>query len=257
MILYGTHLVEEGTQSSTIKSYFSAIKHILKCDGYEWDDSKAMLNTVTCSCRVINDRVHIRLPISKKLLDLMLYELQKILDKQLYLLLMYKALFMLAYYGLMRVGELTTGDHPIKAKDVHIGKTKDKILLWLHTSKTHGKESKAQEIKIEALQSSKHTVVVFCPFKIVTSYFMVRGGYDLVQEPFFVFQDKTPVAPNHARAILRHMLTALNLDPDLYGMHSTRSGRALDMYKMGYTVTEIKKAGCWKSSAVYRYLKDF
>ena len=33
-VLFGTYLVEQGAQSQTIKSYFSAIKHVLKTDGY-------------------------------------------------------------------------------------------------------------------------------------------------------------------------------------------------------------------------------
>ena len=46
---------------------------------------------------------------------------------------------MLAYYGLMRVGELTTGDHPVLAKDISVGTNRDKILIYLRTSKMHGK----------------------------------------------------------------------------------------------------------------------
>ena len=46
---FGTHLVDTGEQSSTIKSYFSAIKHILKTNGNQWDDAKAMLCTLTRS----------------------------------------------------------------------------------------------------------------------------------------------------------------------------------------------------------------
>ena len=76
LVLYSTYLVDIGTQSSTIKSYISAIKHILKLDGYIFNDGKAMLTTVTRSCRLVNDRVSIRLPISRKLLDLLLFELE-------------------------------------------------------------------------------------------------------------------------------------------------------------------------------------
>ena len=54
---------------------------------------------------------------------------------------LYKAVFALAYYGLMHIGELTQGNHPVLAKDIHIAKNKDKIRLLLHSSKTHGKES--------------------------------------------------------------------------------------------------------------------
>ena len=78
LILYGTHLVDTGAQSATIKSYFSAIKHILKVDGYEWNESKAMLTVITRSCRLINDRLRVRLPIRRRLLELILFEVQRL-----------------------------------------------------------------------------------------------------------------------------------------------------------------------------------
>ena len=36
--LFAAHLVHEGVQSSTLKSYVSAIKFTLSVDGYEWND---------------------------------------------------------------------------------------------------------------------------------------------------------------------------------------------------------------------------
>ena len=126
LVLFGTHLVDIGTQSSTIKSYFSAIKHILKCDGYQWNNDKTMLTTIMRSCKLINDKVRVRLPISRQLLDIIIFKLERLLHDQPYLLLLYKAIFMLAYYGLMQVGKLTSGTHPVKAKDIHIGKDRTK-----------------------------------------------------------------------------------------------------------------------------------
>ena len=61
--LFGAYLVEGGVQSSTLKSYFSAIKHVLKQDGYIWDDRKALLSSLVKGCKLENDRVKIRLPI--------------------------------------------------------------------------------------------------------------------------------------------------------------------------------------------------
>ena len=256
VVLYGTYLVEMGTQSSTIKSYFSAIKHILRTDGYDWNDDKAMLTTITKSCKLINDTVQLRLPISRGLLDLILYELERLLNGQPYLLIMYKAIFALAYYGLMRIGELTQGNHPILAKDIHIASNKDKILLVLHTSKTHGKESYPQKIKIEATNIERSKIPsYFCPFSIARTYMKIQGNYLENNEQLFVFSNRSTVKPDHVRAKLKAALCALNLDPVHYGMHSMRAGHATDMYKQGYSISEIKKAGRWKSNAVYKYLK--
>ena len=51
---------------------------------------------------------------------------------------MYHDIFLLGYYGLMRIGELTSGSHPLRTEDINITVNKNKMLLVLYTSKTHG-----------------------------------------------------------------------------------------------------------------------
>ena len=68
-------------------------------------------------------------------------------NAQWYMENMYKALFALGYYGLPRVGELTHSQHVIKARDVHLGMNKDKILVILYSSKTHDESMKPQRLK--------------------------------------------------------------------------------------------------------------
>ena len=106
-VLYGTYLVDQGAQSQTVKSYFLAIKHVLKMDGYAWDDSLAALDIITKGCKLENDQLKIRLPIKLGLLEQILFEVEHKFESQPYLHRLYKALFSAAYYGLMRIGELT------------------------------------------------------------------------------------------------------------------------------------------------------
>ena len=84
----------------------------------------------------------------------------------------------------------------------------------------------------------------------------IRGHYIDLQEPLFIFPDRSPVKQWQARRVLKDLLTSLDLDASLYGMHSFRIGHATDMYKFGYSVETIKKWGRWHSNAVYRYLCD-
>ena len=58
---------------------------------------------------------------------------------------------MTAYYGLFRIGELTFSEHAVRAKDVHVGTNKKKMLFVLHSSKTHDKGSKPQLIKVTSM----------------------------------------------------------------------------------------------------------
>ena len=252
---YGAYLVEQGLQSATIRSYISALKHTLKTDGYPWQDDKVLLNVLVRASKIENDVVKVRLPIHFSLLEMLLFELNRKFKNSPFTRALYTALFCLAYYGLMRVGELALGDHTLKAKDVYIATNKNKILLVLYTSKTHGKESAPQQIKISESEITK-SKKFFCPFKAARDYMSYRRReYYTDQEQFFVFADGSPVKPSHVRCMLRTLLKSINLDHRLYQTHCFRIGRSVDLLKYGVPLEVIKRIGRWKSNAVYKYLK--
>ena len=253
-ILFIAYLVDKGLQSSTVRSYISAIKCVLQDDNYEWDDNLVLLKTITRSCRMTNDRVCLRRPIKKPLMEMILFELGRILGEQPYLLILYRAIFVLLYYGLFRIGELVKGDHPVKACDVQVARNKAKMLFLLRSSKTHGKESRPQKIKIEKISTAK--TGHFCPFELTSDYLAVRGDYHSLDEQFFVFRGNVPVTATAVRKVLKKALENLNLINVAFDTHSFRAGRAVDLLKAGYTVEQIKIMGRWKSNAVYRYLKN-
>ena len=127
--LFVVQLVEDGMQSSTVKSYVSAIKRILVDDGYQWDDKRILLTALMRACKLINDRVRTRLPIQCGLLELILFEISNhfMANNQVYLTILYQAIFTLGYYDLMRVGELIFSRDTAKAGHVHLAKNKGKI----------------------------------------------------------------------------------------------------------------------------------
>ena len=254
--LYIAYLFDQGAKSTTIRSYISGIKSILKDDGYDWSDPKLEFAALTSACKLINDRVKTRLPITLGLLEILLKHIQSYFEKrgQVYLIKLYQCLFLLAYYGLLRIGEMATGTHPIKAKDMHVGKNKRKIMAILFSSKTHGVHSSPQEIRIWADHELSH--VKFCPFAIAQDFGRLRGGYTSDDDPFFVFQDGTAVKPVNVRGILRKMLKKMGLNSKLYDTHSFRIGRASDLMKNGYSIDRIKQLGRWKSNAVFKYIRS-
>ena len=260
--LYCGHLVFDcNVQSATLKSYVSAIKDVLVNDGYPWKQDKMLMSMLISSCQIKNDRVRNRFPISDSLLDLLIFEIIKeYRENQPYLEIMYKNVFLWLYYGLFRVGEVTSGSHPIKAKDIHLSNNKDKLLILLYSSKTHGKESKPQAVKIESLnhgnKKNKKSKRTFCPFKAGREYMAIRGNYSHDNEPYFIFSDGSPLKPYQVRSLLRKILINLSLDPHNYSTHSFRIGRATDLMKRGKDLESIKRSGRWRSNAVYSYLKE-
>ena len=257
-VLFCAYLVDSGYQSATVK-YISAIKATLRDDGYIWQEESMLISALTQACKVVNDRVSCRLTIQCGLMEMILFEIKRKFsnENQPYLETMYCALFALAYYGLMRISELVVGSHTIKAKNIHVAENKDKMLLMLYSSKTHGKESLPQKIKIQALGESEEfrSHRFFCPFQLVREFLLIRGGYESEFENLFIFRDKCNVQQNHVRSLHKELLSKLNLEPSNYGFHSFRVGRTVDMAKMKISLEKIKEAGRWQSNAVYRYLK--
>ena len=259
--LFIGYKIENGMQSATVKSYVSAIKRILIDDGYQWNDNKILLGSLTRACRIINDRVHTRLPINCCLLELILFEIDRCYNilNQPYLRILYQSIFILCYYGMMRVGEVTQSPHVITANNIHIAQNKDKILIVLYSSKTHGKERRPQKIKITSNRNEKSKSYLhrnFCPFKVLKEYLYYRGDYETDAEQFFIFRDKTVVTPSHARSVLKIMLDRLGLNTLLYGMHSFRVGRCSDLIRYNYSLDEVRRLGRWRSNAVYKYIRD-
>ena len=119
------------------------------------------------------------------------------------------------YYGLLRAGEMVMGPHVLLAKDVHIGKNKNKFLFILWSSKTHDKSSKPQMIKISSVPTGsqshnrKHNklgqtaIHNYCPFEMLRKYIAIRPEAITTNEQFFVYGDNLNVTPTKLCTVLK------------------------------------------------------
>ena len=217
--LFRAYLVEyRKIKSTTLRCYISAIKHTLKCNGYKWRDEVVWLNSLIRSCKKIKNTVYTRFPIHFKLLEMILFEIGRKFKCQPYLDCLYKSIFSLAYYGLLRTGEVVAADggHTIKAKNILVATNKNKIRIILYSSKTHDESMSPQEIKISSNENTGKGVKFFCPFHLLRSFIKLRGCYNSDDENLFIFSDgKTPVNQHHVRTVLKEAIAALNLNSDL------------------------------------------
>ena len=257
--LYIAYLIDTGKQSASIKSYVSAIKKLLVIDGYKWKDEEVLLNSLTKTYRLLNDRVKTRLPIHCGFLEMILFELERYFSSQYYLECLYKAIFAFSYYGMMRIGEVTLSEHVVRAKNVHVATNKDKLLVVLYTSKTHSRRHRPQKIKITSNKSEcsgHYAQRYFRPFAVLRKFIAMRGPFDADEEQFFIFHDKQPVKPVQATHVLKLMIQRLSLDNTLYSMHSFRIGRTSDLIKFKYPLDVVQRMGRWRSNAVLKYIRS-
>ena len=273
LTLFVGYLVQINKKSTTVKCYISAIKAVLEQLNIRIQEDRCLFTSLTRACRLRNDKVTIRLPIQKGVLAMTLAKIPIIYSNQPYLADLYSALLGTAYFGLFRVGELTTGDHPVLVRDFHIGLNKRKMLFVLRSSKTHGLDTKPQLIKIAASSQRKYHLSMNqqsgsssqtndrglelpCPFMLLWRYLARRTPYKSHTEPFFIFMDGSPVHPLHFRTCLKHSLNLAGFNERNYNTHSLWLGRSCDLYKLGLSVETIKKLGRWKSNIVFKYLHE-
>ena len=67
IVLFIGYLIDNNKQSSTVKSYISALRAVLKEDGKKLDEDLFLVTSLTRACKFVNDRVRTRLPVQKGL----------------------------------------------------------------------------------------------------------------------------------------------------------------------------------------------
>ena len=72
LVLFVGYLIENDKKSSTIKSYVSAIRAVLKQNNIKLIENNYLITSLTKACRFKNDQVSTRLPIRRNLLELMI-----------------------------------------------------------------------------------------------------------------------------------------------------------------------------------------
>lgn len=252
--IFIAHLVDNKKQINTIKTYLSAIRQILLSDGVQLEEDKHLLSSLLKTSKLKNNSLFIRLPIRFGLLKLLLKTTDVIYGQkgQNYLRITLKAMFSMAYFGLLRVGELTNSPHQIKAENVHWTKNRTKLVVLLESSKTHTNTQKPQRVTIPGNEALKQ----FCPVKLLSQYFEIRDN-DHNNPALFVLQGGQPISAYMFRNCLQKILHNIGVDSSLYNSHSFRQGRCVDLKKLGYSLQTIQKAGRWVSSAILNYLKIF
>ena len=135
LVLYVGFLIQNEKKSTTVNSYISAIKTVLISHGIKISEDRSLFNALTKACKLKNDSISLKLLVHKEIIRAIIQKLDQYFAHQPYLNITYKALFSCAYYGLLRIGEVSESPHVIKACDVHRARNKKKLMFVLRSSK--------------------------------------------------------------------------------------------------------------------------
>ena len=248
--LFISYLCAKGLAPATINSYLSAIAYVHKVKGLS-DPTKYFLIGKLLVAVGRRTQADTRLPLSRPLL----YELIAALDHTSpsgYQRALYKSMFLLAFYGFFRIGELTCklsrqSAHALQFHNVtflvHDNETRSvKIVI---TQFKHNTNNRPFTIIIDRELSEPH-----CPVQCLLDYLRVRGFH---QGQLFSYT--YPVTVTQFNTQLRSALNFCGLDSSRYKSHSFRIGAACYAAEKGLSDAQIRILGRWSSDAFKVYIR--
>ena len=253
LALFISYLSARKLAPSTITSYLLAISYVHKLNGHQ-DPTKSFLIHKLLTALSRQRSVDLRLPITRPVLHELVKSLRHTnsLAFQRYL---YSAMFLLAFYGFFRIGELAAKSADCAASLVQYKDLKflvqDDTLRMIKITITeckHNTNKQPFEILIE-----REDTQPFCPVQALVDYCRQRGSDP---GPLFCQQSLVPISVYQFNTELSRCLNFCGLDASRYKGHSFRIGAASHAADKGFSDAQIRTLGRWKSEAFRIYIRS-
>ena len=192
-----------------------------------------------------------RLPITLPILNSLLSSLPRVVDTSFEITL-YKAMFLLAFYALLRIGEMATTRfgkaNILQFHNIEILRTNSQVSgIRIHIQ--HHKHAKSVPAPLE-IQPQETTN---CPVHALLNYIQLRGN---MAGPLFLAESKSPISAAQFTAVLCNCVNTIGLDINRYTPHSFRIGGTSFAHENNFNETQLRRLGRWHSTAYLRYIRS-
>ena len=234
---------------STITSFLAAISYLHKLRGFS-DPTKSFLIQKLLTALSCKRSVDIQIPVTQPVLDEVIRFL-RLTNSSAFQRSLYSTMFLGAFYGLFRIGELATKSTRVAASVIQFNNLTS---LSTHEAKIsisnykHNTSNRPFDI-IRAREVSQP----FCPVAALLQYCSTRGDHP---GPLFCNADYSPISVDQFSCELQQCLAFCGLDTSRYKSHSFRIGGACHAADKGYSDAKICALGRWKSEAFTVYLRS-
>ncbi|XP_052226643.1 integrase/recombinase xerD homolog isoform X2 [Dreissena polymorpha] len=237
-------------QANTISTYVSALGYIHKLYNLANPTESFVIKKLLYSLRRTSTADK-RLPFTIANIRTLLFFLRSNIKDHYHRVLL-KAMFLMAFFGLFRVGELSLShnghQNTISRQDLTFLYTDSKLSSAVVTIRNY-KHSKGQCTSIPlASQSNKQ----LCPVRALFKYIRLCPSDT---GPLFKFANGEPVTATFFRSNLRTCVVASQLSPHRYTSHSFRIGGATHAHSQNMSASQIQQLGRWKSNAYLKYIR--
>ena len=247
VLCFVAHLFEQKYAPSSIASHLSAIAYAHKTLSVPDPTDHFLVRKLQSGAAKLAAKPDTRLPITPRILTELFFTIDR-LNFSIYQRVLLKSCFTLAFFGLLRLGEISTtaGAKPtyvIQLSDIDLHQ--DHVLLTMHTYK-HSQPNNPVSLRI----ASQHPPI--CPVASLRSFIALRGS---LPGPLFCFPDLRPLSKSFLTSNLASILALAGFDPQRYKCHSFRIGAATYAATQGLSSTQIQNMGRWRSPAFQRYIR--
>ena len=251
LALFISHLYSRNYASSSVTTYVSAIGYVHRLAGVNDPTQTTLINQLLKGYRKLAPVRDIRLPITLPLLRQLIQSFQYTAASAYQKCLM-SAMCSLAFYAFLRVGEISTTTGPC-----------NNLIQITQLDRLVDKQGNVKALQLSLCQY-KHSVpgqpfVVYiypedicCPVQLILGYVSLRGHSP---GPLFCWPDGKAISRTFFIAQLNAALKFNNLDSSLYKGHSFRIGAASWAAAKGFSDSQIRLLGRWKSNAFLRYIR--
>ena len=241
--LFIAHLLSENYASSSIRTMIAALSFVHKFNGVPDPTDSFYIRKMLHGVSKLKPAADSRLPITKEMLHALVGAVSTIVNSP-YEQLLFKLMFLVAFYALCRVGELTGKPHlhTLRAQDLR--RYSDKLVVTFPTFK--------HSTRKQAVSIFRQSVVDFCPLSLMQQYLQVRPAS---AQYLFVCRKGQAVTRDSFNVVLRKCVALCGFDKDRVKSHSFRIGGATYAARRGLSVLAIQRLGRWKSNAFQKYIR--
>lgn len=240
---------------SSITTYCSAIAAIHKLQSYPDPLQHFAIKKLLTGAQRIAGKKDARLPITEPILLRLATCLQGS-GFPVFTQRMLKAMYTLAFYAVLRIGEITVRnqtphDLVVQRKHVQVFQNRNKEIKAVELTLTDWKHrGNAREFRIWIPPKNRLTEI--CPVQSLCQYLAIRGTKP---GPLFLMESGVPCTRTFFTQCLNSCLLRIGLSTAQYKTHSFRIGGATLAALAGMSEAEIQRLGRWKSSAFKKYIR--
>ena len=250
VMLFVSFLSASSFSANTAGLYIAAVSFQNKVQGLTDTTKHFLVSKMLEGFRRVSKNKRTRRPITLPVLEGILAKVSAVCRDE-YEAALFKAAYTLAFFGFMRVGEITTpkkgtadSSKVLGIGDIRLVNQNKALVVTIRYSKTD-QYGAGETIKIMSTHSGD------CPVLAMNRFLDFRPQ---VYGPLFCHVNGEPLTRFQFASMLQNTLRLF--DPSLkgYKCHSFRLGAATRAAQLGLSAKKIKESGRWSSDAYKSYI---